>query len=392
MSKAIVEKLNLSLYRLTFLLLFIIILSLSMTAQAANLTPFQTNEKPYPGELINVGSHHLHIHCVGEGSPTVIIDSGIGGFSLEWEKIQGKLSNNYKVCSYDRAGYGWSEPGPTPRTTARISRELRVLLSEAAIQGPYILVGHSFGGYNIRYFASEYPDLVAGMVFVDASHPEQFNTEEFKRREPKKTFTHKNSTNVRLMRPVVPKNFPLDKVFTAYKLMSSFKSRMTVVNESDLMDLSAEQVLSHREQQAYTFPIVIITRGKRVWPHNEMGDRREQKWANLQNDLENLSLDTKHLMAYKSGHVIHLDQPKLVTKNILLAANKARQQIFQREAVKKYDTHDINYFDFDISATTETTCKLSSLNLDQHSMSNAPIHKSELVSQLLYLRYRKLTS
>ena len=392
MSKYIVQKLNLSHYRLTFLLLFITVFSLSITAQAANQTPFQTSKKPYPGKLINVGSHRLHIHCVGEGSPTVIIDSGIGGFSLEWEKIQGKLSSNYKMCSYDRAGYGWSEPGPRPRTTARISRELRVLLSEAAIQGPYILVGHSFGGYNIRYFASEYPELVAGMVFVDASHPEQFNTEEFKRKKRKKTFTHKNTTNIRVMRPVVSKNFPLDKVFTAYQLMSSFKSRMTVVNESELMDLSAEQVLSHRQKQAYSFPVVIITRGKRVWPHNEMGDRRELRWANLQNDLENLSLDTEHFMAYKSGHVIHLDQPELVSKNILLAANKARQQIFQREAVKRYDTHDIKYFDFDIFPTEETTFKLSSLNLEHHSMSNAPIHKTGLIPQLLYLRYRKLTS
>lgn len=386
------QKLNLSHYRLTFLLLFITVLSLSMTVQAANPRPFQAHKKLYPGELINVGSHRLHINCVGEGSPTVIIDSGIGGFSLEWQKIQNKLSNNFKVCSYDRAGYGWSEPGPIPRTTARISRELRVLLSEAAIQGPYILVGHSFGGYNIRYFASEYPDLVAGMVFVDASHPEQFNTEEFKRKKTKKKFAYKNTAKIRIMRPVVSKNFPLDKVFTAYQLMSSFKARMTVINESELMDLSAEQVLSHCEQQAYSFPVVIITRGKRVWPHNEMGDRREQRWANLQNDLENLSLDTKHFMAYKSGHVVHLDQPKLVTKNILLAANKARQQIFQREAEKRYDTHNIKYFDSNIFATTETTFKLSSLNLDQHSLSNAPIHEIGLVPQLLYLRYRKLTS
>ena len=393
MSKCKVKKLNVSHYRLAFLLLSITVLSLSMTVQAASQTSIKTNEKSYPGELINIGSHRLHINCIGEGSPTVIIDSGIGGFSLEWSRVQNKLSNEFRVCSYDRAGYGWSDPGPTPRTTVRISRELRILLSEAEVKGPYILVGHSFGGYNIRYFASEYPDLVAGMVFVDASHPEQFNTEEFKRdKTRKKPVLHKNSVQIRIMRPVISKNFPFDKIHTAYRLMSSFKSKMTVLNETDSMDLSAEQVLSHCNQKPYTFPVTIVTRGKRVWPDNEMGDRRERKWADLQNDLENLALEPEHFMAYKSGHVVHLDQPKLVSKNILLTAYKARQQIFQKEIVKKYDIRDAKHFASDIFAVRETTFQLSSLNLDHYSMSDAPIHKTEVVPQFLYLRYRKLLS
>ncbi|MGB1799937.1 MAG: alpha/beta hydrolase [Gammaproteobacteria bacterium] len=396
MNKCKVQKLNVSYFRLAFLLLFITVLSLSIKVEAASPSTFQTNEKPYPGELINIGSHRLHIHCVGEGSPTIVIDSGIGGFSLEWSRVQNKLSNEFRVCSYDRAGYGWSDAGPKPRTTARISRELHVLLSEANVQGPYILVGHSFGGYNIRYFASEYPDLVAGMVFVDASHPEQFNTEEFKRIKPKtqsstKAALHKNSVRIKIMRPVISKNFPLDKAYIAYQLMSSYKSKMAVLNESELMDLSAEQVLSHCKSETYSFPVVIITRGKRVWPHNEIGDRREQKWANLQNDLENLALDSEHFMAYKSGHAIHLDQPKLVTKNILLAANKARQQII-REVIKKYDFRDAKHLDPDIFAKRETTFKPSSLNLEYYLVSNAPTHKTDLAPQLLYLRNRKLMS
>lgn len=386
MSKCKLQKLNVNHFSVASLLLIIVLFSISMIAQAASQTSFQTNEQTYPGELIDIGSHRLHIHCVGEGSPAIIIDSGIGGFSLEWSRIQNKLSNEFRVCSYDRAGYGWSDPGPTPRTTARISRELHVLLSEANVQGPYILVGHSFGGYNIRYFASEYPDLVAGMVFVDASHPEQFNTEEFKR------IKATTKASIRKMEPVVSKNFPVGKMFTAYQLMSSYKSKMTVLNESELMDLSAAQVMSHREQQAYSFPVVIITRGKRVWPHNEMGDRREQKWANLQNDLEDLSLDTKHFIAYKSGHIVHLDQPKLVTKTILLAASRARQHVFQQESVKRYDIRDAKHLDVDIFVRKETMPELSSLHLNHCSMSNAPLHKTKYIPRLLYLRYRKLTS
>ena len=385
MSKCKVKRLNVKHYRLAFLLLFITVLSLSVTVQAS--------EKPYPGKLVDIGTHRLHVNCVGEGSPTVIIDSGIGGFSLEWSKVQNKLSNDYKVCSYDRAGYGWSDPGPTPRTTARITRELRILLSEAKITGPYILVGHSFGGYNIRYFASEYPDLVAGMVFVDASHPEQFNTEEFKREKPKtKTTLHKNSVRIRVMRPVVSKNFPLENIHTAYRLMSSFKAKMTVLNESDFMDLSAKQVASHANQAPYDFPVVIITRGKRVWAHNEMGDRREKKWANLQNDLENLATHPEHHMAYKSGHVVHLDQPALVTKDIQFAADKARQQIFKRELAKKFATPEIESFASNTFVVNETSFDLSSLNLDHYSVSDAPFHKTKLDPQFIYLRYRKQTS
>lgn len=389
MNKCKAENQNDRYSRLAFLLFFVTVLSLSMAVQASPDTAYNAVKKPYPGKLINIGSHRLHINCLGEGSPAIIIDSGIGGFSLEWSKVQNKLSNNFKVCSYDRAGYGWSDPGPTPRTTARITRELRILLSEANVTGPYVLVGHSFGGYNIRYFASEYPDLVAGMIFVDASHPEQFNTEEFKRTKPKTKTALKNSVKIHIMRPVISKNFPAEKVHTAYRLMSSFKAKMTVLNESEFMELSAKQVLSHSKLKPYPFPVVILTRGKRVWPHNIMGDRREQKWANLQNDLENLSSDVKHLMAYKSGHVVHLDQPELVTDNILLLASKARKRIFNKEVVKKYDIHNKEHYGLNRFTTNETTFELSSLNLDHYSISDAPIHKIKFVPQLLFLRSRQ---
>ena len=148
------------------ILQFILLLPLSQSSHA--------EVDDYPGILINIGTHQLHIHCTGTGTPTVIIDSGMGGFSLEWWRTQKTLSGYVKVCSYDRAGYGWSNPGPSPRTTKRIAEELRILLKTAHIPGPYILVGHSFGGFNIRYFASQNPDMVAGMVLIDSSHPRQF--------------------------------------------------------------------------------------------------------------------------------------------------------------------------------------------------------------------------
>ncbi|MBL1142595.1 MAG: alpha/beta hydrolase [Proteobacteria bacterium] len=383
MSKSNVKRLNVQYISLLLLLLFISSLSLPVDVQA--------NETPYPGQLINIGSHRLHIHCVGEGTPSVIIDSGIGGFSLEWSKIQDSLSTNARICSYDRAGYGWSDPGPRPRTTARISRELKTLLKEAKIPGPYVLVGHSFGGYNIRYFASESPELVAGLVFIDSSHPEQFNTEEFKRvaRTENKETKYKKSYRVRLIRPIIAENYPQNNKRLAFRLMSSYKSKSTLINESDFMKISAKQVALRSNEQPYTFPVVIITRGKRVWPHNELGDRREQQWSNLQNDLENLAIKPYHFKAYSSGHVVHLDQPELVSENILLTVEKARRQIFEEELIKKFDIRQANHVVFPEPIANETTYELNTINFEKYSFFDAPIHQTKFDPELLYLRNRK---
>ncbi len=128
---------------------------------------------PPPGELVDVGGHSLHINCVGEGSPTVILESGSGATSVDWANIQPEVANTTRVCAYDRAGSGWSEPGPGPGDPQQIAGELHTLLGNAGIDGPYVLVGHSFGGLYVRMYADLYPNEVEGMVLVDSSHPEQ---------------------------------------------------------------------------------------------------------------------------------------------------------------------------------------------------------------------------
>src|SRR5215207_4765289 len=111
---------------------------------------------PPPGQLVDVGGHRLHIQCVGTGSPTVITESGLGGTSLDWSLVQPAVAQTTRICSYDRAGWGWSDPGPSPRTSGRIVEELRSLLAAAGIAGPYVLVGHSVGGLHAQLFASRY--------------------------------------------------------------------------------------------------------------------------------------------------------------------------------------------------------------------------------------------
>jgi pimeloyl-ACP methyl ester carboxylesterase len=129
---------------------------------------------PAPGRLVGVGGFAMHIDCAGEGAPTVILEAGNGGISSGWAWVQHEVAQHTRVCSYDRAGLGWSEASSTGRDGVTIARELNALLSAAGEEGPYIHVGHSLGGIYGRIYAAEYPDDIVGLVLVDASHPEQF--------------------------------------------------------------------------------------------------------------------------------------------------------------------------------------------------------------------------
>jgi pimeloyl-ACP methyl ester carboxylesterase len=133
---------------------------------------------PIEGRLVPLGPDvpnvSLAINCTGQGSPTVILDSGLGVPGIAgWKQSQPDIAKFTRVCSYDRAGYGWSTPGPMPRTSAQIVKELHALLTAAGEKPPYVLVAHSFGGFNVRLYTADYPDEVAGLVFVDTSHPDQ---------------------------------------------------------------------------------------------------------------------------------------------------------------------------------------------------------------------------
>jgi pimeloyl-ACP methyl ester carboxylesterase len=126
------------------------------------------------GRLVDAGGHRLHIDCTGEGSPTVVLESGAGDLSLVWALAQPKISQFTRACSYDRAGYAWSDAGPVPRTMAQIAYELHTALANAGEKGPYVLVGASLGGVMVRVFANAYPNDVSGMVLVDSVQENDF--------------------------------------------------------------------------------------------------------------------------------------------------------------------------------------------------------------------------
>ena len=132
------------------------------------------NAYPAPGTLYDVGGHRLHLQCTGTGSPTVVLESGLGGTSAGWTRITTELNQTTRVCAYDRAGQGWSDDVDTPQDALAIAADLHTLLARADESGPYVLVGHSAGGPYVMTFAAAYPDEIAGMVLLDSMSPYEF--------------------------------------------------------------------------------------------------------------------------------------------------------------------------------------------------------------------------
>jgi pimeloyl-ACP methyl ester carboxylesterase len=130
---------------------------------------------PGPGEMFDLQSHRLHLLSMGSGSPTVIFESGLMSTVLSWENVQAEIAKSTRAVSYDRAGLGWSDPGPAPRDAEQIVSELHRLLERAHVSSPFILVGHSFGGLTTRLFAERYPEQVAGLVLIDPVVPGEWN-------------------------------------------------------------------------------------------------------------------------------------------------------------------------------------------------------------------------
>ena len=157
---------------LVVLILFLGVIIYLLVRESVTRNRYRAQYPP-PGTMVSVGTHDIHLNCVGRGSPTVVFESDLDQYgSLSWVPVQEKIGELTRACSYDRAGILWSEPGPLPRDGETIARELHTVLDIAGEEGPYILVGHAFGGAYVRIFAGEYPDDVSGMVLLESSHPE----------------------------------------------------------------------------------------------------------------------------------------------------------------------------------------------------------------------------
>ncbi len=291
----------------------------------ATSTARDSRRYPPPGELIDVGGYRLHLHSMGKGSPAVILDAGAGGTSLDWSFIQGELANTTQVCSYDRAGFGWSEQGPPPRTSEHMVEELRALLNNAGIRPPYVLVGHSFGGLNMRLYAARYPDEVAGLVLVDSVHEDLYVRMPVGLREASRAQLSQLSV-ARFLAPIgLPRLFapplatqklPPEVQPTANALGFRSSVYAAIYHETREFDESARQVRAARVSS--DLPLTVLTRTKpENWPREISMDEAEQVWNALQTDIATLTQSSTHLLVEDSGHFIHIDQPTVVIDAIL---------------------------------------------------------------------------
>lgn len=282
-----------------------------------------------PGRLFDIGGYQLHLLCEGEGEPTVILDAGIGGFSLEWTAVQRLMSAQVRVCAYDRAGYGWSDVGPSPRTTDREVEELRTLLKIAGLTPPFVLTGHSFGGYNMQYYAKVYPWETAGLVLVDSSHPEQIE------RLPDLPAQRERAQNGNIVTyfngQSTFKYYPEDVREKLLRVLSLAKNQTTYRRESFNFAISGAQV--ERAGPLPDIPLIVVTRGKRVWPEDPYGNMLEFTWFEMQEELARLTPTGRQIIATQSDHLIHLEQPDLVASAILTVVDEVRDQLKDQSPV-----------------------------------------------------------
>lgn len=283
---------------------------------------------PPPGKLVDVGGYKLHLHCVGAGSPTLVMDSGAGNWSIFWGEVQKALGSTHRVCAFDRAGYGWSEPSPHPRTSRDMTNELRTLLQNAGLKPPFVLVGHSLGGYNARVYRNLYPEEVVAMVLVDSAHPEQWT------RLPKQVSlglqqqvrTLKQAAVLsqlgvlRMLQNQLPQfNLPVEQRTRYTAAMMRPQTYRTFAAEAESAATSALQVAQTKPLSR--LPLLVLTAGssfdafRALIPELPIA-QSNQVWLELQAELATLSHNSSHQISQKAGHYLMVDEPDFVSQAI----------------------------------------------------------------------------
>jgi pimeloyl-ACP methyl ester carboxylesterase len=304
------------------LMLLIVTLAVSGTVYETLMAGGDAQRFPPPGQLVSVNGHQMHIYCVGEGSPTVILEAGFGDWSDTWTLVQPELGKTTRVCSYDRAGLGWSEASSESRSPHQIAEELHTLLLNSGNQPPYILVGHSLGGKHIRLFNELYPDEVAGMVFVDARHesmePVGRTAEENQRdREAYEASfgLHRTLRQMGIVRLFGAQLAPaLNPALSALPSDVLYRLAMFSVRETTIQTLLAESPASMDDddllitaQVRADLPIVVLTADSSL---------QIDGWEAAQKRLVALSENSQWIVVEDSRHHIQYDQPQVFVEAV----------------------------------------------------------------------------
>jgi pimeloyl-ACP methyl ester carboxylesterase len=295
-----------------------------------------------PGVLVDIGGQRLHLHCTGTGSPTVLLEAGAGDFSVVWSLVQPKVAATTRVCSYDRGGYAWSDPGVEPRTYAQLATELHRALERTHVGPPYVLVGQSYGGLVVRGFAARYRAEVVGLVLVDAVHEDQrvvYGGAPHRLRDEAKgrptpaprialgtAMIQRAAARPRPTTPDAPLDPPLDRLpADAQRVWRWAASRpLAELAQRAEMDWSPEELArlhaARRTDRATLgdLPLVVLARTHGDYPSGMAigADSLERERRALAADLARLSRRGRLVFAPHAGHNIHLEDPALVVQAI----------------------------------------------------------------------------
>lgn len=299
-----------------------------------------------PGVMVDVGGHALQLYCTGEGSPTVILESGLGDGSITFFSLQSRVARFTRVCSYDRAGYGWSDAGPEPRDMTTLVSELETLLARAGEHGPFVLAGHSYGGVVALSFAHRNPGSVAGVVLIDSSHPDQMTAleavpevlavqdMEMAGMGDLVAAAEAGALPVEAVLPGAPPVLSPSLQRTWAELFVTPKQLKALVAEYAVIEDALAQ--ARGTVDLGDLPLIVLSRGiglegqlpadalEALGLTQDVLERFNAVWSDLQADLTTLSTDSKRVVAERSTHYVYYDQPELVVAAIRELVREAR--------------------------------------------------------------------
>lgn len=314
-----------------FVIVVVLLLAVTAAGQVAQWRLARAH--PAPGELVDVGGHRLHVHRSGSG-PAVVFDAGAGGTNPDWALVRDDVDQFATTVAYDRAGLGWSEPGPKPRTALRQVAELRTALQRSGVEPPYVLVGHSWGGLVMRAYTYEHPGEVAGLVLVDAAHEDQFT---YYPPEYVDSARQMGRTMERLAWafraffgsgiPALLNSRSADEVADALPpeargrrratgVMSGKHSRATIDEFSAIEESFAE--VQRIRRPLGDLPVVVISHGLPVTEGvpEHLRPAVEEAWQKMQANLAGISTNASLRHAERSGHNIPMEQPEIIIEAV----------------------------------------------------------------------------
>jgi pimeloyl-ACP methyl ester carboxylesterase len=292
---------------------------------------------PPPGRLVDAGGYRVHVLCMGEGSPTVLLDAWAGGWTSEWEPVQPVVAGTTRVCAWDRAGSGWSDLGPHAHTPEAYTTEMEAALRAADIQGPYVLVAASYAGRVARLFVSRHPEQVVGLVFVDAVHEDAFSPQDAADQQQQARLAAAGNwvlSRLGLARLLGPRLVPLVDGPVGYNMSESTRELITVLSTRPKnLEGNARLAAQHQANDAQLRaagglgerPLVVLSSTDML--------ERMSLWHEAQAKLASLSSRSMYVTA-SGSHLIAWSHPDLVVSAIrcvLLAGADGAQRALTDE-------------------------------------------------------------